>query len=121
MKASLAQLVEHALRKRMVVGSIPTGGLVVDRATCCCCCCCTGAGLEAYTQQVHWFHVIVVRHASLLTLYRLHPMWLSRTRSPNMCQGWVENQTICFNSSRKRARADLPFSLETCALLICFS
>ena len=25
--ASLAQLVEHALRKRMVVGSIPTGGL----------------------------------------------------------------------------------------------
>ena len=24
--ASLAQLVEHALRKRMVVGSIPTGG-----------------------------------------------------------------------------------------------
>jgi hypothetical protein len=26
MSASLAQLVEHALRKRMVVGSIPTGG-----------------------------------------------------------------------------------------------
>ena len=26
--ASLAQLVEHALRKRMVVGSIPTGGFV---------------------------------------------------------------------------------------------
>ena len=26
-EASLAQLVEHALRKRMVVGSIPTGGL----------------------------------------------------------------------------------------------
>jgi hypothetical protein len=26
--ASLAQLAEHALRKRMVVGSIPTGGLV---------------------------------------------------------------------------------------------
>ena len=25
-RASLAQLVEHALRKRMVVGSIPTGG-----------------------------------------------------------------------------------------------
>ena len=25
--ASLAQLAEHALRKRMVVGSIPTGGL----------------------------------------------------------------------------------------------
>ena len=25
----LAQLAEHALRKRMVVGSIPTGGLVV--------------------------------------------------------------------------------------------
>ena len=24
--ASIAQLVEHALRKRMVVGSIPTGG-----------------------------------------------------------------------------------------------
>ena len=27
--ASLAQLVEHALRKRMVVGSIPTGGSLV--------------------------------------------------------------------------------------------
>ena len=27
--ASLAQLVEHALRKRMVVGSIPTGGFVL--------------------------------------------------------------------------------------------
>ena len=26
--ASIAQLVEHALRKRMVVGSIPTGGLL---------------------------------------------------------------------------------------------
>ena len=26
--ASLAQLVEHALRKRMVVGSIPTGGFI---------------------------------------------------------------------------------------------
>ena len=26
--ASLAQLVEHALRKRMVVGSIPTGGSI---------------------------------------------------------------------------------------------
>jgi hypothetical protein len=25
-RASLAQLAEHALRKRMVVGSIPTGG-----------------------------------------------------------------------------------------------
>ena len=31
--ASLAQLVEHALRKRMVVGSIPTGGLVTARKT----------------------------------------------------------------------------------------
>ena len=31
--ASLAQLVEHALRKRMVVGSIPTGGLVTARET----------------------------------------------------------------------------------------
>ena len=29
--ASLAQLVEHALRKRMVVGSIPTGGFFVWR------------------------------------------------------------------------------------------
>ena len=28
MSASLAQLVEHALRKRMVVGSIPTGGFI---------------------------------------------------------------------------------------------
>ena len=28
LNASLAQLVEHALRKRMVVGSIPTGGFV---------------------------------------------------------------------------------------------
>ena len=27
--ASLAQLVEHALRKRMVVGSIPTGGFLL--------------------------------------------------------------------------------------------
>ena len=27
-QASLAQLAEHALRKRMVVGSIPTGGLL---------------------------------------------------------------------------------------------
>ena len=27
--ASLAQLAEHALRKRMVVGSIPTGGFAV--------------------------------------------------------------------------------------------
>ena len=26
--ASIAQLAEHALRKRMVVGSIPTGGLL---------------------------------------------------------------------------------------------
>ena len=26
--ASLAQLAEHALRKRMVVGSIPTGGFI---------------------------------------------------------------------------------------------
>ena len=26
--ASLAQLVEHALRKRMIVGSIPTGGSI---------------------------------------------------------------------------------------------
>ena len=31
--ASLAQLVEHALRKRMVVGSIPTGGLIIFRFT----------------------------------------------------------------------------------------
>ena len=30
LKASLAQLVEHALRKRMVVGSIPTGGSLCD-------------------------------------------------------------------------------------------
>ena len=30
-KASLAQLAEHALRKRMVVGSIPTGGLLAKR------------------------------------------------------------------------------------------
>ena len=30
--ASIAQLVEHALRKRMVVGSIPTGGF----AKLCC-------------------------------------------------------------------------------------
>ena len=29
--ASLAQLVEHALRKRMVVGSIPTGGCLAQR------------------------------------------------------------------------------------------
>ena len=29
LEASLAQLAEHALRKRMVVGSIPTGGLAV--------------------------------------------------------------------------------------------
>ena len=28
LNASLAQLVEHALRKRMVVGSIPTGGSI---------------------------------------------------------------------------------------------
>ena len=28
LSASLAQLVEHALRKRMVVGSIPTGGFI---------------------------------------------------------------------------------------------
>ena len=34
--ASLAQLVEHALRKRMVVGSIPTGGFCVRlRAPAC--------------------------------------------------------------------------------------
>ena len=32
--ASLAQLVEHALRKRMVVGSIPTGGFAVMLARC---------------------------------------------------------------------------------------
>ena len=31
--ASLAQLAEHALRKRMVVGSIPTGGLHTLRET----------------------------------------------------------------------------------------
>ena len=31
--ASLAQLVEHALRKRMVVGSIPTGGFAYLAAT----------------------------------------------------------------------------------------
>ena len=30
--ASLAQLAEHALRKRMVVGSIPTGGYVLNSA-----------------------------------------------------------------------------------------
>ena len=30
-RASLAQLAEHALRKRMVVGSIPTGGLLLWR------------------------------------------------------------------------------------------
>ena len=30
--ASLAQLAEHALRKRMVVGSIPTGGYVFNSA-----------------------------------------------------------------------------------------
>ena len=33
--ASIAQLAEHALRKRMVVGSIPTGGFIFhapDRA-----------------------------------------------------------------------------------------
>ena len=29
--ASLAQLVEHALRKRMVVGLIPTGGCLAQR------------------------------------------------------------------------------------------
>ncbi len=29
-EASLAQLVEHALRKRMVVGSIPTGGSLLS-------------------------------------------------------------------------------------------
>ena len=29
--ASLAQLVEHALRKRMAVGSIPTGGFFVSK------------------------------------------------------------------------------------------
>ncbi len=37
--ASLAQLAEHALRKRMVVGSIPTGGfvgsLVVSESNSC--------------------------------------------------------------------------------------
>ena len=34
--ASLAQLVEHALRKRMVVGSIPTGGyLWINCASFC--------------------------------------------------------------------------------------
>ena len=32
-QASLAQLVEHALRKRRVVGSIPTGGFAVMLAT----------------------------------------------------------------------------------------
>ena len=32
--ASLARLVEHALRKRMVVGSIPTGGFAVLPARC---------------------------------------------------------------------------------------
>ena len=32
--ASLAQLAEHALRKRMVVGSIPTGGFAVLPARC---------------------------------------------------------------------------------------
>ena len=30
--ASLAQLAEHALRKRMVVGSIPTGGFGLAHA-----------------------------------------------------------------------------------------
>ena len=33
LKASLAQLVEHALRKRMVVGSIPTGGSLSCRGS----------------------------------------------------------------------------------------
>ena len=32
-EASLAQLAEHALRKRMVVGSIPTGGFMMSAAT----------------------------------------------------------------------------------------
>ena len=31
--SSIAQLVEHALRKRMVVGSIPTGGLLAELTT----------------------------------------------------------------------------------------
>ena len=31
--ASIAQLAEHALRKRMVAGSIPTGGLSRSRQT----------------------------------------------------------------------------------------
>ena len=33
LEASLAQLAEHALRKRMVVGSIPTGGLANKAAS----------------------------------------------------------------------------------------
>ncbi len=31
-EASLAQLAEHALRKRTVAGSIPTGGFIVQNA-----------------------------------------------------------------------------------------
>ena len=35
-EASLAQLAEHALRKRTVVGSIPTGGYMLHLVLCCC-------------------------------------------------------------------------------------
>ena len=39
--ASLAQLAEHALRKRMVVGSIPTGGSRAGRGW-------SGGGVNSY-------------------------------------------------------------------------
>ena len=45
-RASLAQLVEHALRKRMVRGSIPLGGL------CVCGCDLPSTHLETATEHV---------------------------------------------------------------------
>ena len=59
--ASIAQLAEHALRKRTVVGSIPTGGssIFVDVAHVC--------SIHLKRTQCHWRQL----HSSLILLERL--------------------------------------------------
>ena len=55
--ASLAQLVEHALRKRMVMGSIPIGGCIGDVTAFVVACAAPGTGgfrrRRAWTQCCH--------------------------------------------------------------------
>ena len=100
--ASLAQLVEHALRKRMVMGSIPIGGFLPCRAVPCGNSSQEGIRLENNSQKAEAPQrcceckvFVAIRFADRRTARHHAPymarkaLWPSRRAETNKCRGCV--------------------------------